>query len=296
MKANELFYMIGNIDDAFISEAYSPKRKSLKTFIIKVAALAACLAMVLSVILLYGMGDSDAGAYSIEGGVCIPPKTISVKNGTECDMIGFFIYNGRWYTEYDVFEAGSVKIGEKLGTVVYGLDEWSEKDEYIELSGSAMGDFYGVEGFNTEFMLCMLPEDGRIRIFINDNGLTLKKGSDLYEKKFALSESYRTVEYQTYSDWYYGADKMGRISEENAVIFENFVYGLNEGRFMLSKDAVENGLSSANEIYHLFINCESGIAVHLRLHDGGYVRFDGMLSICVKVDEAVFDSLISILN
>lgn len=296
MKANELFYLMENIDDGFIYEASAMQRKSRKPFIIKVAAIAACFAMALSVILFHNAGDAEKGAYAIEGGVCIPPNTISVKNGTECDMIGFFIYNGRWYTEYTVLEPRSVKTGEKLGTVVYGLDEWSKKDEYIELSGSAMGDFYGVEGFNTEFMLCMLPEDGRIRIFINDNGLTLKKGSDLYEKKFALSESYRTVGYQTYSDWYYSSDNMGFISQENTELFENFVYGLNEGEFMLSKDAGENGLSSKNEIYHLFITCESGIVVHLRLHDDGYVRFDGMNNVCVKVDEGVFDALISVLN
>ena len=87
MKANELFYLMENIDDGFIYEASAMQRKSRKPFIIKVAAIAACFAMALSVILFHNAGDAEKGAYAIEGGVCIPPNTISVKNGTECDII-----------------------------------------------------------------------------------------------------------------------------------------------------------------------------------------------------------------
>ena len=50
------------------------------------------------------------------------------------------------------------------------------------------------------------------------------------------------------------------------------------------------------EIYHLFFRMNNGMTIHLRLYDCGYVRFAGLIPVCVKMDTGTFNALVDLLK
>ena len=45
------------------------------------------------------------------------------------------------------------------------------EDGYVDLAGSIGGDFYAVNGYDPEFMLCMKSDNGNLQLYICNNGL-----------------------------------------------------------------------------------------------------------------------------
>ena len=224
------------------------------------------------------------------------------------DMIAFFIYEGRSYVEYDRLRDANVLVGEYVGTSIGMIDEWTSEDGYVDFAGSVAGDFYTVNGYDPSFMLCMKDEDGATWIFINNNGITLKTGADLFEKMLGLSSSdsdtvgvknCTKVKYQTRYDWFNSIGEPLPV-EGHAEDISAFIDALNEGEFMLFSDIPldegNDNVYDGKEIYHLYFEMENGMTIHLRLFEGGYVNFDGIRDVCVKVDEHVFDGLIETLK
>lgn len=50
------------------------------------------------------------------------------------------------------------------------------------------------------------------------------------------------------------------------------------------------------ELYHMYFDMKDGTTVHLRLHENGYVRFDGMWPLCVQVPEERYSALMKLLD
>lgn len=229
-------------------------------------------------------------------GVYIPPLTVDLsRHNAEADMLAFFIYEGHSYVEYERISEPVDFIGEYLDTATGSIDEWTSEDDYIELSGSIGGDFYEVKGFDPFFMLCMKWENGDVSIFINDNDLYLTTGADLFETRLHLGENYTQVLYQTREDWYHGNGDPIPLSADCSDVITRFVQALNEAPFMNTDEIpLEEGDTTIydREIYHLFFSMENGMTIQLRLYEGGYVRFQGLLSVCVKVEEESFEQLI----
>ena len=240
-------------------------------------------------------GGSDTGSL----GVTIPKTEVSLKAGQTADMLAFFIYDGRMYVQYEWIYDHPELAGEYVGRSTGLIDEWTKKDGYVDFAGSVPGDFYTVNGFDPSFMLCMKYEDGSVSVYVNDNGLTLCKGSDLFEDRLHLSGNYSEVEYQTRHDWVKSLGNVKTLSDESAEVIEAFVDELNKGSFMYTDDMpLEEGQKNIydREIYHLFFRMNNGMTVHLRLYDGGYVRYAGLIPVCVKMDTASFDALIALLK
>ena len=59
-----------------------------------------------------------------------------------------------------------------------------------------------------------------------------------------------------------------------------------------------DGVSSVYEmeIYHLYFQLKDGLTVHLRLYQNGYVRFDGIMDVAVKIPETEWMALLYILE
>ncbi|MBQ8401838.1 MAG: hypothetical protein IJX14_07915, partial [Clostridia bacterium] len=142
-------------------------------------------------------GNRDTG----NPGVTIPKTEISIEPNSSADLLAFFIYNGRMYVQYEWIQDHPGLVGEYAGTAAGNIDCFTPKKEYTDFAGSVSGDFYTVNGFDPSFMLCMKSEDGSVSTYINDNGLTLYGGSDLFEDRLHLSGNYSGVEYQTRHDW-----------------------------------------------------------------------------------------------
>lgn len=88
--------------------------------------------------------------------------------------------------------------------------------------------------------------------------------------------------------------------EGETEVIDAFIEALNSAKFMRLEDIpLEDGASSvydSKEIYHLFFDMKNGMQIHLRLFDGGYVNFDGINGICVKMDEKAFGNLVEVMD
>lgn len=237
------------------------------------------------------------------GGVVIPKTQVTLNANTTADMMAFFIFEGRIYIQNEWLEEGSALVGEYVGTATGMIDEWTPKDGYVDCAGSISGDFYTVNGYDPDFMLCMTDDDGSVSTYINDNGLTLRTGSDLFEDRLHLAGNYSTVEYQAQTDWFYSLGNIKTLYSEStleaAETVENFLTALNSGSFMYVDDIpLEKGQNNLYDLanYHLFFHMDNGMNVHLLLYEGGYVRYSGLIPVCVKMEESAFNELLHLLN
>ena len=234
--------------------------------------------------------------------IYIPPLEIGTPSDVMAsDMIGFFIYEGRIYVEYDPGEmAGQVEIGEYIGRTDGSIDEWTDEEGYVDFAGSVSGDFYTVKNFDPRFMLAANVYDDVYLYYINDNGITLDSGADLFEHRLHMKGHVSEVSYMTRYNWYYSTGISEALDPSENSEVESFVNALNRSRFMHTKDIpLTNGATNIYdglEAYHLYIKLDNGFTVHLRLFNGGYVMFDGMDSVCVKVDTEKFESFVSLLQ
>lgn len=210
------------------------------------------------------------------------------------DMIAFFIYHGNRYVAYNFLHSADI-VGEKLGTVINGVNcgnyhEWL----YEELTGNCRGDFYEVKGYDPSFMLCMKHEwwDGKIDVllFIRSTGPKLKYGSELFEDRLHISENYSALRYEERDSWYYGMHNAFGL-EGNDKLIERFIADLDSAEFVLCesvplKEEYESIFDT--KLYHLYLEMKNGVSVDFHFLQGGYVIFDGMTDICVKIPEETY--------
>lgn len=302
-QSERLFSSLTDVDARFIEEAQTPVR-SRKTYpFIKWGALAACLCLVVGGALMWNnlreQPAVDGGPVAVPGeGVVIPPVQVDLSADTAASMVPFFIYQGRCYTQYERLEKGAPLVGEYLGTATGLIDEWTPESGYVELAGSVQGDFYAVNGYDPAFMLCMRQGE-EIALYICNNGITLQEGADLYEDRLHLTENYSAVTYESRDSWYHSSGEIQPLDAAENSVLADFVTALNAAEFMASSDvpldAGEDSLAD-RELYHLYFELADGMTVHLRLCAGGYVRFEGILDVCVQIPQEVFDSLIQQLD
>ena len=137
-------------------------------------------------------------------------------------------------------------------------------------------------------------EDGAVQTFVNDNGVTLNTGADLFEDRLHLAENYVSVDWQTRQSWFYDAGEPLPVPKNAMEAVADFVEGISAAKFMPLDDiSLEKGETSAygdKEIYHLFFRMENGTTVHLRLFEGGYVSFQGMRGVCAHVEDGSFEA------
>lgn len=225
--------------------------------------------------------------------VYIPQKEVSlgkIEGQAPC-MIPFFIYEDRVYVHYNnEVEHTKRLVGTYLGTATGLIDAWTKKDGYVNFAGSVKGDFYEVNGYEQEFMLCMPLENGDTWLFINDNDLLLQKGADIFEKYLHLSEKSYEAFYMTNKVWNNEKtyeEKKIPVNTKDYEKIENLLNAVNEGSVVLTKDVWKdcgiNAFYDEKQLYHLYLEMEDGICIHLRIFEGGYVMFDGVSDVCVKI-------------
>lgn len=309
MKENQreqLFNSITDVDVRFIEEAQAEVRRKKSHPAVKWVGLAACLCLVAGGALLwsefYQPSGANGGPAIVTGeGVTIPPHVLDVQSDTsEADMIAFFIYQGRWYEHYELVDMDENMVGEYLGTVTGSIDEWSAKDEYVELSGSVQGDFYAVNGYDPNFMLCMKSAvDGQLSLYICNNGITLSHGSELYEDRLHLAENYRGVTFESQDSWFHSKGEIHPLDASDNKVLTDFISALNDAGFIPRQDVPFDKDKDVEAVsvfdlclYHLYFQMEDGVTVHLRLIEGGYVFFDGMTDVAAQISLETFDPLI----
>ncbi len=302
MNREDLFKSIGGVDEEVLERSEVAAGRRIKTAWVKWATAAACLCLIVAggIWKLATLPTKEAPPSEdlfSEEGITIPPLevTLSKDAAAMADMIGFFIYEGRCYVYYENFSEAEGIVGEHLGTVTGMIDEWTPEEGYVDFAGSIRGDFYSVNGYAPEFMLCTKVGNGDVTTYICNNGITVKYGRELYEERLHLSENIAGVQYESRESWFYSKEELYELDKEEACIRE-FIEKLAEEEFLLCREveAQEDWQHMVDsEIYHLYFNGKDGTRVHLRLHENGYVRFQGLWDLCVKIPEESYAKLLA---
>lgn len=310
MNSKDLYDAINEVDDDILERSEAAvceykKKSEKKNSWMKYCAVAACLCLVVLGTIIWRQSavstpphNGDTGLTVSEDGVTIPKKNVSLSAKEAADMLAFFIYQGRCYVQYEWVYDNEYMIGEYLGTATGLIDEWTPKEGYVELAGSISGDFYSVQGYDPSFMLCMTDTDGAVSTYICNNGITLKYGSELYEDRLHLSGNIKAVQYESRSSWYFSQKERYQMDGVPDIVLD-FIKEIDSALFFPC-DLVPLGEGQTSvadtELYHLYFRMEDGTTVHLRLHENGYVRFQGMSELCVQVPEEGYNELLELLD
>lgn len=306
MKKEDFAEVLGDISERHITMARA-ERKAKKPSWRKWAAMAACLCLMIGAAMYMQSRRSTVGQGTdqritvSDAGVSIPKLEVSLDcdSDSEAEMIGFFIYQGSCYVQYEWLENAEDIVGEYLGTAIGQIDEWTPEDGYVELAGSVRGDFYSVKGYDPSFMLCIVYESGTISTYICNTGITIKYGAELYEDRLHLTGNYHKIQFETRSSWYQSKGEV--YSLENNTSVSAFIHALNAAEFIPweTVPVMEGHTASSiydTELYHVYFSMDNGTRVHLRLYENGYVRFQGMNDICVQVPAEVYAEFIELLD
>lgn len=236
-----------------------------------------------------------------EEGITIPKMEVSLKKENEfaCDMIGFFIHEGRCYVQYEYVKSGADFVGECVGTVEGLIDEWTPEDGYVDGAGTFTGKIYEVEGVDPEFMLCTVWDDGVVETYINNNGITLKKGSDLVDDRLHLRNNYKRVSFQTDEEYSNTLNEPIPLSEEDYELFDRFLdsFSDNDFAYVEGKSYYPFGGDLDNShIYHLYFTTENGLILRFSLLGDGYVCFPWLNGVCVQIDQNIYDEVVEVLQ
>ena len=312
MNNKDIFRAFGSISDGLIDDSVKPpKGKKLTRILASAGALAACAALALGITRPWEggapAGDDTVPPYdsaqavtpgngvfvpaSPYAGVYIPPEPMPAAGeaGMASDMIGFFIYGGRMYTQTTIYADSSLR-GERLCTVTGDIDEWSGADEYVEGASSVAGDVYAVKGYDTSFRLCMDGPDGLIEFYECLSGLALQSGQDLFGDLLRI-ENYVGAYYALDADWENDIDARHELDPGSLDVFislllvspmQDWGYGSENG------DIFGHGFAEA----HLYFTLSDGTTVPLRLFENGCVMYDGSAArVCAYMPGAIFDAV-----
>ncbi len=221
--------------------------------------------------------------------------TLSKRDDAAMDMVPFLIYGGRCYVGFDWLTDADSLIGDYLGTATGLIDEWTPRDGYVELAGSISGEFYEVLGYDPSFLICRPLDSGELLLLVNNNGITLRTGAELFDDRLRLLDGWESVTYQSRYDWYYGTDESELFSEDDRALLDAFFAALCAAD-ALPESAIELPAGASNiyddlEICHLFVEIGNGMTIHLRCFAGGYVMYAGLRGVCVQIPADVFDAV-----
>ncbi len=290
MKPEQLLDALAAVDDASLEEVNARRQQKKSRRWGRWAALAACLCLVTGIFLWRSAPAAQKeqpGITLSEDGVTIPPMEVSLSANENAAMLAFFIYQGRCYVQYEWIDHGDALVGEYLGTATGLIDEWTPQEGYVDLAGSVQGDFYAVNGYDPSFMLCMAYEDGQVSTYVCNTGITLKYGQELFEDRLHLSENLASASWETRESWYHSQGEVHPFQSEEAL--SDFLAAIDEAEFLPS-DQVQPSLVDLEE-YHFYLELTNGTTVHLRLSEGGYVRYQGIWDVCVQIPPEIYQAL-----
>ena len=235
-------------------------------------------------------GDDTMYQESQRESVTLPAYQVNLEKNDDLasDMALFFIYEGRCYVQTCDYMSKAV-IGKYVCTTTGLIDEWNEKDGYVELAGSIEADIFTVAGVDPEFMLCTVYDDGIVETFVHNNGISLSRGGEILE---LLGFKVGMEEYTSFCNK--GNSCTTEVSEEAKEILDKFFANFAENEVMLRKDI--SIITNEEEIYHLVIVTQGEVPLHFELLNGGYVSYYGLQEVCVKIDKRVYELVVDVLE
>lgn len=284
MKGEQLLHALGEVDEEYLAQVdvlrRIPPKKKRHTWI----PMAACLCLVAGVAawaLRGGMGmptkeGSQANSNGMSGsaqGVYVPPLEVEHESA---DMTGFFIYQGRIYSQGGMVQEGQKLVGAQLGESSGTIDEWTSENQYLEGTGSIGGPFYEVKGYDPQHLLCMVYDYG-VELFWNNCDITVSTGADVLEEVFRLSDGIARAEFQK------EVDVQGENRHTTPITkleeLEAWVDALSQAPALSSA-----GTDMGQCLGHLYLTKADGVTVHLRLMGNGYVQVAELPEVCWQME------------
>jgi len=265
---------------------------------------AACIAVLLGASALYYSLETrnrqaqidNEKLQMVNNAVIIPAVKLPQNNsGIVMDMIGLIVYRGKIYTQsatrIDPARAKDL-VGEKLGTTIDGIDEWSKLDDYKEFA-STVGrqDFYSVKGYDTGFRIMTYREfEGAAyaEFFECLNGISIYSGKDIVGK-LNIPGNITEARYQKHSDW---DNSTGVFSSLDNIDLLNSVFiSLNDAAPSLRDVSTTVDEYWNNEHYRrLIVTLTDGSEVSLVVLSTGHVLY-GYSWVAFEVESQLFAEL-----
>ena len=320
MNALDLLDAIGAAEDQDILLAQKKKRKY--RWIPWAAAACLLLAVGAGVLLRHSVPlppqDAAAPAKSTQTmpkpGVWIPAIELPTPQETAmADMIAFVMYQGKMYTDAEMYsEEESPRLegllGEQIGESTGTIDEWSDEAEYArEFASNVPGAVYTVQGYDPDFRLCVrrdfTDDSGVHRMWLHFlerlNGIRLSTGADLFEDRLHLRGNVTSIQWQAHSDWDWnlGGIQDAAISED---VWNAFLDAMDAGQFVdthrpdgepFYEGRAHSSVYDTPNQAHLFLTMTDGTRVELRLIEGGYVGYAPLGWYFVQIPGEAFDAV-----
>ena len=170
--------------------------------------------------------------------------------------------------------------GTKHGEVRVRATAKTTEDGLPMYTGNFNGDLYTVEGCDPVFML----RCDNI-LFIRAGGYVVKYGSEIIRDQLYLPGNYRGV-------GYWKDDELMQMITDRAAV-EKFLELVCEAEFLPSQQVP---LQDSQELYCLMFFRDHGVSNTLILYENGYVCYDKMKDICVKLPDDEFDAFLAVLR
>lgn len=302
MKNDRLSRCLSDIDDKYIDEAADYKKKSRKRGVYYLAAaLAACILIVAAIQIrpsgiaepgLVTESPAAAAPASSADGVFIPAIELpEPMDGVAMDMIACVVYDGAVYTQGEWLDDASALLDEYLGHATGSIDEWSDGSEYVEFAGTMSGELYTVVGYDPDFRICCLFDDGSAMLLERLNGITLDTGADLFDTRLHLPERWETVTCLSHEDWNSSKYNFRQPGLPEDTI-SDFLDELCAGKFVYTWET-NRSIYDSDVQGHLYFSMSDGTTVELRLIEGGYVGYQNLGWYFVKMPGELFDAVLA---
>lgn len=217
--------------------------------------------------------------------VWIPVMEINhggLSEGSAIDTEDFIIYMDMIYFKYG--EADAAALDSYMGTTSGTIDEYERSNGigYANFSGTAaVGDVYGVKNCNTSDFLG-IKRGNKADIYFHNNGIALRCGSDLICHMLKMYDySNKEYCYNGTTCWHCTSDSTTLNTDE----LIKFLDTVSEAEFEYFDDTSAGAL-----IEKIQFTMENGIKYEFELYEGGFVRFDGLKSVCLNVGAGCFEA------
>jgi hypothetical protein len=216
-------------------------------------------------------------------------------SGTNGKMMPLIVYNGNVYLmSPEIIDAAAAEkmLGEKLGTTMPTITEWSKQTEYSKEFASTVGteDVYTVKGFDKSFRIMTYTklQDGSVypQLFECLNGITVKTGADVLGK-LNLKDNVTKATFNTYDEWNNGSEASHPI--KNTDLLNSFLGELNNtAPYLQEKIAAEIEGNTNNDSYRvLTLEFTPGGKTTLTVYKNGYIHY-GYNELFFKMNSDIF--------
>ncbi|WP_178023484.1 hypothetical protein [uncultured Paenibacillus sp.] len=232
---------------------------------------------------------------SSPGSVVIPKMELPNRNsGATASMVALVVYQGNVYTQaatrLDTADAAALR-GDKLGRTTGGIDEWSGKDEYIELASNiGETDMYAVKGYDPDFRIMSYTEiNGEVyaELFERTNGMTVSRGADLLGK-LNLEGRIASAQWESFDSWNNGQQQYAPLANDETL--GSFLAALQDAKPLAADSLIDQGIYDDGNRKVIYLTLEDYTRVELTLFGRGLVRY-GNAPVFFEVESGAFQAL-----